>query len=151
MGGYASWGLYPPADDQEVRRLFWRHERLPAPSDGKTALPRGLGRSYGDSCLNDGGVLLDATGLDRFLAFDRAEGLLRCEGGVSLAAVLDLIVPRGWFLPVTPGTKFVTVAGALANDIHGKNHHRAGTFGRHVTRFELLRSDGERLVCSPEA
>ncbi len=69
--------------------------------------------------------------------------------GVSLEELLQVIVPRGWFLPTTPGTKFVTIGGAIANDIHGKNHHRAGTFGCHVTRFELLRSTGERLLCSP--
>jgi FAD/FMN-containing dehydrogenase len=130
--------------------LTWRAEALPEIEGGRTMLARGLGRSYGDSCLNDGGVLLDATRLDHFIELDEAGARLRCEAGVSLAAVLDLIVPRGFFLPVSPGTKFVTVAGAVANDIHGKNHHRAGTFGRHVSRFELLRSDGRRLVCSPE-
>jgi FAD/FMN-containing dehydrogenase len=75
---------------------------------------------------------------------------VRCEAGVSLAEILDIMVPRGWFLPVTPGTKFVSVGGAIANDIHGKNHHRSGTFGCHVTRFELLRSNGQRLICSPD-
>src|SRR5581483_7791332 len=109
----------------------------------------GYGRSYGDSCLNEGGVLLDATPLRRFLDFDEKQGLLRCEAGVMLADILDVIVPRGWFLPVSPGTKFISVGGAIANDVHGKNHHRAGTFGCHVTRFELLRSNGERLICSP--
>ena len=112
-------------------------------------LPFGLGRSYGDSCLNDGGVLLLTTSLNHIVAFDDEHGLFRCEAGVSLDEVLKVIVPRGWFLPTTPGTKFVTVGGAIANDIHGKNHHRAGTFGCHVTRFELLRSDGKRLLCSP--
>ena len=75
---------------------------------------------------------------------------MRCEAGVSLAEILDIFVPRGWFLPVTPGTKFVSVGGAIANDIHGKNHHRSGTFGCHVTCFELLRSNGQRLICSPD-
>ncbi|MPZ49406.1 MAG: FAD-binding protein [Dehalococcoidia bacterium] len=116
---------------------------------GPSLLPHGLGRSYGDSCLNEGGVLLDTTSLNRFIAFDATTGLLRCESGVSLAQILDLGVPRGWFLPTTPGTKFVTVGGAIANDIHGKNHHVAGAFGRHVTCFELLRSDGQRYLCSP--
>lgn len=89
------------------------------------------------------------TGFDHFLSFDPARGVLRAEAGTSLAAILDTFVPKGWFLPVSPGTKFVTLGGAVANDIHGKNHHVAGTFGRHVRRFELLRSTGERLVCSP--
>jgi FAD/FMN-containing dehydrogenase len=112
-------------------------------------LPFGLGRSYGDSCLNDGGDLLVTEALKHFLAFDAERGVMRCEAGVTLDELLRFIVPRGWFLPVTPGTKFVTVGGAIANDIHGKNHHRAGTFGCHVTKFELLRSTGERLICSP--
>jgi len=111
-------------------------------------LPVGLGRSYGDVCLLDGGTLLSSSGLSRLLHFDANAGLLRCEAGVSLAEILDFAVPRGWFLPTTPGTKFVTVGGAIANDVHGKNHHVAGTFGCHVPRFELLRSDGSRFECS---
>jgi FAD/FMN-containing dehydrogenase len=147
MARYASWGNFPAAH-QQVHNLHWRDEDLPRPADGRTLLPRGLGRSYGDSCLNDGGTLLDATRLRRFIEFDRAAGLLRCEAGVSLADVLEVTLPHGWFLPVTPGTQYVTVGGAVANDVHGKNHHGAGTFGRFITRFELVRSDGQRLVCS---
>jgi FAD/FMN-containing dehydrogenase len=148
MTRYGSWGNYPAAT-QSVRTLHWRGERLPLPDDGSSVLPRGLGRSYGDSCLNDGGTLIDATRLDHLIEFDRENGRLRCEAGVTLEQVLDVIVPHGWFLPVVPGTKQVTVGGAIANDIHGKNHHQAGTFGCFVTRFELLRSDGSRLLCSP--
>ena len=110
----------------------------------------GLGRSYGDSCFNDGGELLLTASLDHVLAFDELQGLVRCEAGTTLDEILQIAVPRGWFLPTTPGTKYVTIGGAIANDIHGKNHHRAGTFGCHVTQFELLRSNGERLVCSPD-
>jgi FAD/FMN-containing dehydrogenase len=87
--------------------------------------------------------------MDRLLAFDEHTGVLRCEAGVLLGEILSLALPHGWFLPVVPGTRFVTVGGAIANDIHGKNHHRAGTFGCHVRSFELLRSDGSRRVCSP--
>ena len=112
-------------------------------------LPYGNGRSYGDACLNDGGTLLHTRGLDRYIAFDPASGILRCEAGVLFADILDFAVPRGWFLPVTPGTRFITVGGAIANDVHGKNHHGAGTFGEHLLRFELLRSDGTRIECSP--
>ncbi len=144
---YPSWGNYPQVD-QQVRPFAWRQEPLPLPETAAGSLPRGLGRSYGDSCLNDGGTLLDTTRLNHFIDFDRETGVLRCEAGVSLEAILETCVPLGWFLPVCPGTKFVTVGGAIANDIHGKNHHRAGTFGRHVGGFELLRSDGQRLFCS---
>src|SRR6185437_15649146 len=103
-----------------------------------------------DSCLNENGILLDVSGLRRFIAFDDATGVLRCEAGVRLDDILALVVPRGWFLPVSPGTKFVSVGGAIANDIHGKNHHQGGTWGRHVRRFEIVRSSGERLICSPD-
>jgi FAD/FMN-containing dehydrogenase len=127
------------------RSLGWRHESMDIPV---SSLPYGLGRSYGDSCLNDQGVLLRSNQLDHFISFDDRKGLLCCEAGISLQAILELVVPRGWFLPVTPGTKFVTVAGAIANDVHGKNHNKVGTFGCHVRQFELLRSDGSRHVCS---
>ena len=127
--------------------LHWRDAPLPA-TEG-SMLAYGNGRSYGDVCLNDGGTLLHTRGLDRYIAFDPVSGILRCEAGVLFAEILDFAVPRGWFLPVTPGTRFVTVGGAIANDVHGKNHHRAGTFGEHVRRFELLRSDGTRIECSP--
>jgi FAD/FMN-containing dehydrogenase len=87
--------------------------------------------------------------LDRFIHFDRDSGVLECESGVLLEDILRLTVPAGWFLQVVPGTQHVTVGGSIANDVHGKNHHRVGTFGRHVRSFELLRSTGERLTCSP--
>lgn len=140
-----SWGRYPQAD-QTVIAVSDRHAALPAASG--TALPHGNGRSYGDSCLNDGGILLHARPMNRFIAFDAQTGVLECEAGVLFSEILDLVVPQGWFLPVTPGTKFVTVGGAIANDVHGKNHHKAGTFGRHVLALELLRSDGSRRQCS---
>jgi FAD/FMN-containing dehydrogenase len=133
-----------------VLPIVWRTEPPPLDRLDRSILPFGLGRSYGDSCLNDGGLLLDTKALDRLIAFDAGNGLLRCEAGVTLAAILALTVPKGWFLPVVPGTRWVSVGGAIANDIHGKNHHRAGTFGAHVVRLELLRSSGDRLVCSPE-
>jgi FAD/FMN-containing dehydrogenase len=146
---YQSWGRYPQAT-QEVVAPYWRSEPLSLPGrEGKTVLPFGNGRSYGDVCLNDGGVVLACRGLDHFIHFDPTQGILRCEAGVLLSEILKLVVPKGWFLPVTPGTQFVTVGGAIANDIHGKNHHRAGTFGRHVRCFELLRSDGTRFLTSP--
>lgn len=144
---FESWGRYPK-HHAEVVPLYWTSD-FPLSAPRGAMLPVGLGRSYGDSCLLDGGTLLSARGLDRFVSFDQATGLLRCEAGVSLAEILDFAVPRGWFLPVTPGTKFVTVGGAIANDVHGKNHHVAGTFGCHVPRFEIVRSNGEHYECSP--
>ncbi|PWV59353.1 FAD-binding oxidoreductase [Plasticicumulans acidivorans] len=148
-GVYRSWGRYPAVGNQRIFRLHDRFAALSISTEVQRVLPYGHGRSYGDVCLNDGGGLLHTRGLDRFIAFDVVTGVLRCEAGVLLAEILDLVVPRGWFLPVTPGTRFVTVGGALANDVHGKNHHLVGTFGCHVRRFELLRSDGERFECSP--
>lgn len=146
--GYESWGRYPKAR-QNIVELQWASKIPPLPPHQKTVLPYGLGRSYGDLCLNDGGTVWVTPRLNHFLAFDQTTGVIRCEAGVSLEEILNVVVPHGWFLPVTPGTKFVTIAGAVANDVHGKNHHLRGTFGEHVLGFELWRSDGERLVCSP--
>lgn len=147
---YQSWGRYPKVW-QEALKIHWRHDPLPLERIGNKAfLPFGNGRSYGDVCLNDGGLLLDCRELNHFISFDNNTGLLCCEAGVLLSDILQLTVLRGWFLPVTPGTQFVTIGGAIANDVHGKNHHQAGTFGCHVRRFELLRSDGTRLLCSPD-
>lgn len=113
-----------------------------------TFLPYGNGRSYGDSCLAASGHVLHMRPLNRFISADWETGLICAEAGVTLEEVLALAIPRGWFLPVTPGTKFVTLGGALANDVHGKNHHVRGTFGCHVPRFSLIRSDREPLICS---
>ncbi len=116
----------------------------------KYFLPRGLGRSYGDVCVNEGGMLLHTFRRDRLLAFDDMQGVLTCEAGVSLADIAETMLPRGWFLPVVPGTRFVTVGGAVANDVHGKNHHINGTFGRFVREIKLSRSDGrETQTLSP--
>jgi FAD/FMN-containing dehydrogenase len=112
------------------------------------ALAVGLGRSYGDSCLLKDGTLLDTTPMNRILDFDAETSLLTAEAGMTLAQILDFAVPRGYFLPVTPGTKYVTLGGAIANDIHGKNHHVAGTICMHMPKFELVRSDGSRYICS---
>ncbi|MDQ2783415.1 MAG: FAD-binding oxidoreductase [Chloroflexota bacterium] len=147
---YESWGRYPTVVPRAIVPIRWRAALPDLASLPASVLPYAYGRSYGDSCLNAGGIALDVTGLRRFIAFDAETGTLQCEAGVLLADILDQFVPRGWFLPVSPGTKYVSVGGAIANDIHGKNHHRAGTFGRHVARFELVRSSGDRLLCSPD-
>lgn len=140
-----SWGGLEARDSALLAPAEW----LAAPGGNRPVLAYGNGRSYGDSCLNDGGGLIAARRLGRILSFDAASGIIVCEAGVLLDEVLELGVPAGWFPPVTPGTCFVTIGGALANDVHGKNHHRAGTFGRHVLAFELARSDGSRLSCTP--
>lgn len=141
----SSWGRLP-GTAQRLLSLASRYDRLP---DEPSMLPYGNGRSYGDSCQNDGGVLLKARMLDRYIRFDPATGVIDVEAGVLLSEIIDLALPSGWFLPVTPGTRFVTVGGAIANDVHGKNHHRAGNFGNHVLDLELLRSDGSLRHCSP--
>lgn len=141
-----SWGRYPRAT-QRLFALSDRNAALPA-FDG-SALPHGNGRSYGDSGLNPDGTLLIARTLDRFIAFDPASGVLRCEAGATLAEIIEVALPQGWFLPVTPGTRHATIGGAIANDVHGKNHHVTGAFGHHVRALELLRSDGSRQTLRP--
>ena len=130
----SSWGnvIHAPHALYDLRA---RDDRFPQVAATSKVLPFGNGRSYGDSCLNVGGALLQTRSLDRFISFDRETGVLACEAGVLLAEILRLVVPAGWFLPAVPGTCYVTVGGAIANDVHGKNHHRTGTFGRHVRRL----------------
>ena len=112
-------------------------------------LPHGEGRSYGDVCLIQGGVSIHAVGLNRIISFDPECGTMSCEAGCTIGQLLEVIVPQGWFVPVTPGTRYVTVGGAVANDVHGKNHHCSGTFGRHVTAMELWRSTGGLHLLEP--
>lgn len=147
-----SWGHYP-AEPQTAHSCFWRDD-LPPLFDNlrqqfTTTLAYGNGRSYGDSCLAASQHVLHTRELNRFLAIDWHTGVLQAEAGVTLAEILQLAVPHGWFLPVTPGTQFVTLGGAIANDVHGKNHHIRGTFGAHVSKFCLLRSDQAAQICSP--
>lgn len=143
---HLSWGRFP--------RIAQQAFPLGEPSAGlpqlsPPLLPRGLGRSYGDSCLSRG-TLLPTSPWNRFLAFDEGSGLLKAEAGTSLDRILEVLGPRGFLPPVLPGTRHVSLGGALASDVHGKNHHRAGTFGCHVKALELLRSDGSRTICSRE-
>lgn len=150
---YRSWGRVIRRDHWVARPQF--RDQLPgllaqAQKEGAEILGAGLGRSYGDSGLNPDGRLILGGSLDRFIALDLDQGVLRAEGGVSLDAILQLIVPRGWFLPTTPGTRFVTLGGAVANDVHGKNHHLAGSLGCHVRRIGLLRSERGVIEVSPD-
>lgn len=147
-----SWGRYPKIAHHHVHKPAWNDqipEILKAAAPG-SLLPYGLGRSYGDSCLNAGRELIDCCRLDRILGFDEATGMLRCESGVSISDIIDTFLPKGWFPSVTPGTRFVTVGGAIANDVHGKNHHCAGTFGAHVLQIGLHRSNDGLVVCNSE-
>ena len=146
MTRYQSWGRFPRAA-QTARVLASGADRLGQVA-GERILPFGNGRSYGDSCLTSG-TLIDTAKLNRIVAFDQTTGIVRCEAGVLLSDLIARVMPAGWFVPVTPGTQFVTIGGAIANDVHGKNHHVRGIFGSQVPAFELLRSDGARRVCRP--
>ncbi len=145
-----SWGRLT----RDLHHVVPLHDRGKAPdlvrSSPLPGLPYGNGRSYGDVCLNPRGTLWTTRGLDRFLVLDPQTGVVECEAGVLLKDLIDVALPRGWFPPVVPGTQFVTVGGAIANDVHGKSHHAVGSFGHHVLELELLRTDGSVLRCSPQ-
>lgn len=148
-----SWGRYPHLL-QTSHTCHWRDslikELKSIHNQHGLTLAYGNGRSYGDSCLAVSSHVIDMRPLDRFISVNWATGVLTAEAGVSLESILKLVIPRGWFLAVTPGTKYITLGGAIANDVHGKNHHIRGTFGCHVKRFSLLRSDAEKIICSLE-
>jgi FAD/FMN-containing dehydrogenase len=110
-------------------------------------IPRGNGRCYGDASLAE--VTVSTLKYDKILLFDTVNGILECQSGITLDQVLEVIVPKGWFLPVTPGTKFITVGGAVASDVHGKNHHVDGCFSHHVLEMDVLVGNGETITCSP--
>ena len=119
-----------------------------AEANGSTILPHGAGRSYGDVALNSGGRALLTGGLNRILDFDAASGEVVCEAGVTFCDLMEAFLPRGYLFPVSPGTAFTTMGGAVANDVHGKNHERAGSFGDHVIWLDLALASGEvRRVC----
>jgi FAD/FMN-containing dehydrogenase len=142
-----AWGMYPQI---ECRRLsFDQESRLKEIlKKENTLIPYGNGRSYGDSALSE--VVVDARPHDCFLDFDESTGELRVESGVLLSEILEHFVPRGWFLKVTPGTKLITVGGAIASDVHGKNHHIEGCFSECVRSFRLMLPSGEVVTCTKE-
>ena len=123
---------------------------LPREAAAGSLIPFGNGRSYGDSAQNPAGALLDTRGMCRVLGLDSNAGVVRAEAGLRLGALIDAIVPEGWMLPVCPGTAAVTLGGAVAHDVHGKNQARAGNFGRHVRRLRVLRSTEGEVECSAE-
>src|SRR5437016_868264 len=145
----SGWGRFPVETSRLYRPEKQSELEAVLRSGGESSyIPRGLGRSYGDASLNSGGGTILQTRLNRFLSFDQDAGVLECEAGVSFAEILQYFAPRGYFAPVTPGTKFVTVGGAIAADVHGKNHHRDGTIANFVDELTLLTADGETLTCS---
>jgi decaprenylphospho-beta-D-ribofuranose 2-oxidase len=142
-----SWGNYPRYQTTEI--LFSQHKnakRLFA--DYTEFIPFGNGRSYGDSALND--YVLNLRPLNYLMDFNPNNGHLRCQAGVLLSEIIEIFLPRGWFLQITPGTKFITIGGAIAADVHGKNHHVAGCFSESVIEFQLLLPNGELRKCSKQ-
>ncbi len=137
------WGRTAPTAARLIRPGTYE-EAVAAVRDcgARGGIPRGLGRAYGDAAQNAGGSVLDMTGLDRVHVIDAAGGIVLCDAGVSLHRLMEVLLPLGWFVPVTPGTRQVTVGGAIGADIHGKNHHGSGSFSRHVLSLELLTADG---------
>lgn len=145
---YISFNKYPKLFPSEVVVPIWMTD-LDKLQPNADVLCYGKGKSYGDVCLNEDGTIIDTSYLNHIISFDKVTGTIKCEAGITLKDILEFIVPKGWFLPVTPGTKFITLGGAVANDVHGKNHHAAGTFGMHITQLELLKSDGNTYRCTP--
>ncbi|MDR2457771.1 MAG: FAD-binding oxidoreductase [Clostridiales Family XIII bacterium] len=142
----SGWGHYPKIDTvKNVPSTI--NKTLEQLQISQELIPRGFGRAYGDSALNDK-LIISSLKLDSMISFDNHTGELETESGVTLEDILDTFAPRGWFLPVTPGTKFVTIGGAVASDVHGKNHHVAGSFGSHVSWFDIWTSSKGLVRCN---
>lgn len=142
---FRSWGNYP-----KIKNSVYHFKRLPEAEEILSSLddliPYGNGRSYGDSALNKN--IIHFKSYSYLLGFDESQGILHCQAGALLSEILDVFIPRGWFLWVTPGTKLITVGGAIASDVHGKNHHVAGSFSDSIIEFKLLLPNGDLKICS---
>ncbi|QEC42347.1 FAD-binding oxidoreductase [Pseudobacter ginsenosidimutans] len=142
----ANWGNYPAMESDE--RLFSYDDQLQdIIRNSPHFIPRGNGRCYGDASL--AGETINTIKYDKILSFDSENGVFECQSGLTLDQILEVIVPKGWFLPVTPGTKFITIGGAVGSDVHGKNHHVDGTFGQHIIDMDIILADGSLVTCSP--
>ncbi|HUO05659.1 MAG TPA: FAD-binding oxidoreductase [Candidatus Binataceae bacterium] len=146
----SGWGRFPLSESDLYRPDKLAELAAVVTGDGAPLIARGAGRAYGDAALNDQNRVIDLQRLNRMLAFDTETGLLRCEAGVTIGELIEVFMPRGFFPPVTPGTRFVTLGGSLAADVHGKNHHRDSSLGAHVTNFDLMLASGEVKRCSRE-
>jgi len=141
-----SWNFIPKSKKYSIQEL--NNKKNLNFSSSKTYLAHGMGRSYGDVCLNNNGEIILTENYKKIINFDIENGYIECESGLTIKQLLEFIVPKGWFLPVVPGTSYVTIGGAVANDIHGKNHHIAGSFGNFVEEFKLITSKRKVFVCS---
>lgn len=142
----ANWGNYPKIEaDVKPFTLIRELQHIISTSDETIA--RGMGRCYGDASLSS--TVLSTLPFHHILSFDEQEGLLEVESGITLDSILAFIVPKGWFLPVTPGTKFITIGGAVASDVHGKNHHTEGSFREHIVDMDVMDHSGNIITCSP--
>lgn len=141
----ANWGNYPAIESDEYSFSDEKSLRNLIAKNG-AFIPRGNGRCYGDASL--AAKTISTLKYNKILSFDVVNGVFECQSGITLDQVLEVIVPKGWFLPVTPGTKFITVGGAIASDVHGKNHHVDGCFSNHIIGMEVILGDGKKIVCS---
>jgi len=141
----ANWGNFPVMESDEKAFSFSEQIRESV-LQSDSIIARGNGRCYGDASLEK--TTLSTLKYDKILYFDATQGIFECQSGITLDKILEVIVPKGWFLPVTPGTKFITVGGAVASDVHGKNHHVDGSFSAHVLEMDVLLSSGETITCS---
>ena len=143
----ANWGNYPVMESDEKTFTF-TEELRDMLLHKKNIIARGNGRCYGDASLADN--TFSTIKYDKALSFDTAKGIFECQSGMLLSDILEVIVPKGWFLPVTPGTKFITVGGAVGSDVHGKNHHVDGSFSNHIIDMEIMLASGELVNCGPD-